>query len=407
MSSTPVCCFECFEKLKGCFHPASIKNKPDIHARYFKRFIAEKRPVRVIITGVGNDVGYALLPLIANGDVFGQEQPVIIHGIDVSVEHVQDNLKGIRMELEDGYFPLLRGIMFTTDHEAAFSNVDYAILMSVDSSGVDAVRSQMLLDAGQVLKNNVDNFKFFGQQIEKYASRKCKVMIIGPNANTHCIICSYMAPSLPFQNFTACARLEQNRAQSEIARYCDAFPSDVRNMIIWGTLDTRTLFADAVTVCTVRGQRTSALLADDSWLKNNLQRLLRMRHKRVLGSQHAQALALTHARAISQHMHDWVLGTREGGIISMGVITKDSRLSSASNGNAPPGIDAAAESTLVNRFYGVAEGLCFVLPVQCKNGEWEVVQGLAIDEFTQQEISKAEESLKAERKHASLQLQAR
>lgn len=403
-------CYAWFEKLRSLSYPASIRNR-NVHVTYNKRFIAEKRPVKIVITGAGNAVSYALLPMIANGGMFGAEQPVILHGIDVNVDNVQQNMKGIRMELEDGCYPLLRGILFTTDPEAAFRDADYAILMPVDS-GVDAVRTQVL-DAGQVLDVNVDSFTFFGQQIENFASRRCKVVVLGPNANTHCLVTTYAAPSIPFQNFTACANVERNRAEREIARRSDAQLHEVRTMIIWGCVGSRDLFADATTLCTVRGHPVLSSL-DENWLKTDLQRLLRMRHKRVLGSRQSEALALTYARAVSKHMHDWVLGTREGDITSMCVITKESRLSS-SNGSARNSIvvdsvsaqSAPSTQSASKRFYGVAEGLCFSFPVRCKNGEWEIVQGLRLNDFVEKQIRYMEELLKTERELASNRIRSR
>merc|ERR1719188_1753848 len=118
----------CFDGMREMFNPKSIRGGKNVHAAYYERFKQPKKAIRVAITGVAGQIGYALLPMIANGDMFGPDQEVIIQGVDLNIDAVRDNLRGIQMELDDGYYPLLKKVIFTTDPNVAFKNADVAIL---------------------------------------------------------------------------------------------------------------------------------------------------------------------------------------------------------------------------------------------------------------------------------------
>ena len=155
MSGTP-CCIQCFTGLRQCFAPASIRKKPDIHSTYFQSFVARKRPLRVCLTGVGGPLGYALLPMIANGALFGPEQPVVLLGYDVDTEEMRENMRSIRMELEDGCYPLVQGLRFTFDVNMALRDCDYGILLEGCPRRADMKRQE-------VMERNIRMFRQIGE----------------------------------------------------------------------------------------------------------------------------------------------------------------------------------------------------------------------------------------------------
>lgn len=324
--------------------------------------MSESKPLRVLITGAAGQIGYAVSFAVADGSMFGPNQNVILHLLEI--EQSKPALLGVEMELNDGAFPLLHGIVATTDPVVAFTGVD-AIVM------VGAFPRLKGMERKDLLEKNLGIFKTQGALIEAHASRDVKVLVVGNPANTNCWICSQYAPSIPKKNFSALTRLDQNRAVSEIAKRAGAFPGDVSNVIIWGNHST-TQFPDASNAVVVKDGKTQKVtdLLEEGSLNGEFISLIQNRGGAVIAQRGASS-AQSASRAIVCHMRDWFLGTKEGSYVSMGVISDGS--------------------------YGVPEGLVFSYPVTIKNGEYSVVQGLKISEFAQEKIRITTEELTQEK----------
>mmetsp|Transcript_24465 Transcript_24465/g.61532 ORF Transcript_24465/g.61532 Transcript_24465/m.61532 type:complete len:371 (-) Transcript_24465:872-1984(-) len=362
------CFVGCFDGLREVFNPKSIKGK-DVHASYYLNMLQPKKPLRVAITGVAGQIGYALLPMIANGDMFGPDQEVIIQGVDLNIEAVRENLKGIQMELDDGYYPLLKQVIFTTDPNVAFQDADVAILLG-------AFPRKQGMERKDLMEKNISIFKAMGTAIEKNASKDIKVLVVGNPANTNCLVCSQFAPSIPKKNFSALTRLDHNRARGQIALKANVPLSDVANVCIWGN-HSSTQYPD---IChgTIGGKPIESVLAKEkNWLKGDFISMIQTRGAAIINARKASS-ALSAARGITNHMHDWICGTKTAGeYVSMAVFTD--------------GTDG----------YGVDKGLMYSFPVQCKgNGEWEIVKGLPFDDFSRQKMKATEQELIEERQLA-------
>lgn len=212
-----------------------------------------KEPITVVVSGVAGQIGYSLVPMIANGDVFGPNQRVIIKGLDLNFPQTRDNMKGITFELTDGNFPLLEKISMSVDEQEAFVDADYAVLLgSWPRSSING----SLEEKKDVIEKNIMIFKTMGKALVKFAKKDCKVIVFGPPASTNALICSHYAESLPKSNFTVVTQLQHNRALGQLARRAEVSAGDVRNLVIWGgaCLDNAGQFFD-IDHCLVRGQR--------------------------------------------------------------------------------------------------------------------------------------------------------
>ncbi|CAD7962970.1 unnamed protein product [Amoebophrya sp. A25] len=359
------CFVGCFDTFREVFNPKSIRGK-DIHASYYLNMVQPKKPIRVAITGVAGQIGYALLPMIANGDMFGPDQEVIIQGVDLNIEAVRENLKGIQMELDDGYYPLLKQVIFTTDPNVAFQDADVAILLG-------AFPRKQGMERKDLMEKNISIFKTMGTAIEKNASKDIKILVVGNPANTNCLVVSKYAPSIPKKNFSALTRLDHNRARGQIALKAGVQLSQVKNVCIWGN-HSSTQYPD---VChgTINGVPVeSALAKDKAWLKGDFISMIQTRGAAIITARKASS-ALSAARGISNHMHDWICGTDVAGeFVSMAVFTD--------------GSDG----------YGVDKGLIYSFPVMCKGkGEYEIVKGLPFDDFSRLNMKATEQELIEER----------
>jgi len=338
-----------------------------VHKAYYEKFIQPKKPIRVAITGVAGQIGYALLPMIANGDMFGPDQEVIIQGVDLNIDAVKENLKGIQMELEDGYYPCLKQVIFTTDPNIAFKDADYGILLG-------AFPRKQGMERKDLMEKNIAIFKTMGEAIERNANRDCKILVIGNPANTNCLVCSEYAPSIPKKNFSALTRLDHNRARGQIAIRANADLDDVKNVVIWGN-HSSTQYPD-ITHGTIGGKPVADVLsADSSWLKTDFISMIQKRGAAIINARKASS-ALSAARAIIGHIHDWHCGTKPGEYVSMAVHTD--------------GSDG----------YGVAKGIMYSFPVTCKNGSYSIVKGLKTDDFSKEKMKATEEELLEERELA-------
>ena len=315
-----------------------------------------KDPVRIAITGAAGQIGYALLFRIASGAMLGDDQPVILQLLEIPP--AMDAVNGVIMEIDDCAFPLVAGISATSDADVAFKDADYALLVGSRPRGPGMER-QDLIEANAAI------FSVQGKALNDHASRDVKILVVGNPANTNSLIAQRNAPDLNPRNFTAMTRLDHNRALTQLAQKTGTHSTDVDNLCIWGN-HSATQYPD-LHDATVK--RKSALeQVDASWYENDFIPTVQQRGAAIIAARGASSAASA-ANAAIDHMHDWALGS--DGVVSMGVYSDGS--------------------------YGVAEGLIYSFPVTCSGGDWKIVQGRAINEFSQSRMDATEKELAEER----------
>jgi len=323
-------------------------------------------PITVLVTGAAGQIAYSLLGSIARGDVFGLHQEIILHMLDI--EFMQDCLNGVVMELEDCSFPLLKKVLATSKVEEAFKDIDVALL-------VGAMPRKDGMERKDLLRANVRIFKEQGHALDNFAKKTVKVLVVGNPANTNCLIASKYAPTIPVQNFSALTRLDLNRAEAQIAARLGVPCNNVKGCIIWGN-HSNTQFADAshASVTLLDGSNVSVPIAvkDDQWLRNDFLTIVQTRGAAVIKARKLSS-AMSAAKAICDHMRNWWLGTGADWV-SMGVI---------SNGE-----------------YNIEKGIIYSFPVITKNGNWEIVLGLSIDDFSREKMDLSANELIEERDSA-------
>jgi malate dehydrogenase len=317
-----------------------------------------KSPVRVAVTGAAGQIGYALLFRIASGDMLGKDQPVILHLLEITP--ALDALKGVVMELNDCAFPLLHGIVATDKAEEAFKDVNYALLVGSRPRGPGMERKDLLEANGAI-------FAPQGKALNDYASRDVKVLVVGNPANTNALIAQQNAPDLPASSFSAMVRLDHNRALSQLAEKTGAHSTDVKNMIIWGN-HSATQYPD-IHHASVKG-KAALEQVDQSWYEGTFIPDVQQRGAAIIKARGASSAASAASAAVD-HMRSWALGTPDGDWVSMGVPSDGS--------------------------YGIAEGVIYGYPVTCKNGQYQIVQGLEINEFSRARMDATEAELREER----------
>lgn len=325
-----------------------------------------KEPVRVLVTGAAGQIGYALAPMIARGIMLGPDQPVILHMLDI--EPAAEALKGVEMELVDAAFPLLRGVVATTDVAEACKDVNIAVMV-----GGFPRRDKM--ERKDVMSKNVSIYKAQATALEQHAAPNCKVLVVANPANTNALILKEFAPSIPAKNITCLTRLDHNRALGQLSERLDVHVSDVKNVIIWGN-HSSTQYPDAnhATVVTNSGEKSvKNVLQDDKWLKNEFITTVQQRGAAIIKARKLSS-ALSAASAACDHIRDWVLGTSKGTWVSMGVCSDGS--------------------------YGIPPGIIYSFPVTCAKGEWSIVQGLKIDEFSREKMDATAKELIEEKQLA-------
>ncbi|GGF65148.1 malate dehydrogenase [Azorhizobium oxalatiphilum] len=303
-----------------------------------------KPAVRVAVTGAAGQICYSLLFRIANGDVYGKDQPVILQLLDLP--QAQNAVKGVVMELEDCAFPLLAGVVITDDPKVAFKDVDAAFLVGARPRSKGMERADLLLA-------NAEIFKVQGAALNAVAKRDVKVLVVGNPANTNAYITAKSAPDLPAGNITAMLRLDHNRALSQFAAKIGANSADIEKLAVWGN-HSPTMFAD-YRFATVKGEPLPKLVNDEEWYRGTLIPTVGKRGAAIIEARGLSSAASA-ANAAVDHMRDWIHGTN-GGWVSMGI---------ASDGS-----------------YGIPEGIVFGFPAVCSNGSYEVVKGLEISEYAQ------------------------
>jgi len=308
-----------------------------------------KKPVRVAVTGAAGQIGYALLFRIASGEMLGKDQPVILQLLEIPDEKAQNALKGVIMELEDCAFPLLAGIEAHSDAKAAFKDTDYAILVGARPRGPGMERKDLLSANAQI-------FTVQGKALDEVASRNVKVLVVGNPANTNAYIAMKSAPNLPRENFTAMLRLDHNRAASQIAAKTGKAVAGIEKLAVWGN-HSPTMYAD-YRFATVDGKSVKDLINDDVWNRDTFLPTVGKRGAAIIAARGVSSAASA-ANAAIDHMRDWALGTN-GKWVTMGV---------PSNGE-----------------YGIPKDVIFGFPVTTENGKYKIVEGLAIDAFSQERI---------------------
>ncbi|HEX5361933.1 malate dehydrogenase (NAD) [Fluviicoccus keumensis] len=317
-----------------------------------------KQPVRVAVTGAAGQISYSLLFRIASGDMLGKDQPVILQLLEITP--ALKALEGVAMELDDCAFPLLAGIVMTDDPMVAFKDADYALLVGARPRGPGMERKDLL-------EANAAIFSVQGKAINAVASRGIKVLVVGNPANTNSLIAQRNAPDISPRQFTAMTRLDHNRAMAQLAQKTGKTINDVKNMTIWGN-HSSTQYPD-VSKTTVDGKAAESLI-DNDWYVNEYIPNVQQRGAAIIKARGASSAASA-ANAAVDHMRSWALGTAEGDWVSMGVYSDGS--------------------------YGIDKGLIYSFPCVCKNGDWEIVQGLEVSEFSRARMQATEKELQEER----------
>ncbi len=318
-----------------------------------------KKPVRVAVTGAAGQIGYAILFRIASGEMLGKDQPVVLSLLEVPVEKAQQALQGVIMELQDCAFPLLVGMQAHSDPMTAFKDVDYALLIGSRPRGPGMERAELLAVNGEI-------FTAQGKALNAVASRNVKVLVVGNPANTNAYIAMKSAPDLPRKNFTAMLRLDHNRALSQLASKTGKAVADIEKMAVWGN-HSPSMYAD-YRFATVDGASVKDSINDHDWNANTFLPTVGKRGAAIIAARGVSSAASA-ANAAIDHMRDWALGTH-GKWVTMGI---------ASNGE-----------------YGIPSDTMFGFPVTCANGEYQIVEGLAIDAFSQECINKTLKELQDE-----------
>ncbi len=317
-----------------------------------------KTPVRVTITGAAGQISYALLFRIASGQMLGMEQPVRLQLLEVTP--AMKSLQGVVMELDDCAFPLLSSIEITDDPNIAFKDTDFALLVGAKPRGPGMERSDLLAANGGI-------FKVQGKAINDHASRNIRALVVGNPANTNAWTCAHYAPDINPRQFTAMTRLDHNRAVAQLAAKTGVAVTDVRKVMIWGNHST-TQYPD-LSQAEVRGVSALAGL-ERAWYENEYIPRVAKRGAEIIDARGASSAASA-ANAALEHMRDWVAGTPAGDWTSMAVPSDGS--------------------------YGIEKGLMYSFPVRCEGGDYAIVQGLPVDDFSRQRMTLTENELKEER----------
>ena len=324
-------------------------------------------PIRVLITGAAGQIAYSLVFAVANGDVFGKDQPIILHLLDIPM--MMNALGGVRFELEDCALPLLRDIVTTDQESVAFKDIDVALL-------IGSMPRKEGMERKDLLACNVRIFKSQGMALDQYAKKTVKVLVVGNPANTNCYIAAKYAPSIPTENFSCLTRLDHNRAKSQIALKLKVTANEVKNVTIWGN-HSSTQFPDVrfskVKLNSGEEKGVYEAVQDENWIKNEFIPLVQKRGAAILAARKLSS-AMSAAKAICDHMRNWWFGTQEDDWVSMGIVSDGS--------------------------YGIEKGLVYSYPVHIKNKQWSIVQGLEVNDWARDLMDKTAKELMEEKNDA-------
>ncbi|MDA8943738.1 malate dehydrogenase [Porticoccaceae bacterium] len=315
-------------------------------------------PVRVTVTGAAGQISYSLLFRIAAGEMLGPNQPVILQMLEITP--ALEALKGVAMELEDCAFPLLAGVVCTDQAEVAFKDSEFALLVGARPRGPGMERKDLL-------EANAAIFSAQGKAINDHANPAIKVLVVGNPANTNALIAQRNAPSINPRQFTAMTRLDHNRAMSQIADKAGKTINEVKQMTIWGN-HSATQYPD-IHHSMVDG-KLAIDLVDQQWYEDQFIPTVQQRGAAIIKARGASSAASA-ANAAIAHMNSWALGTDANDWVSMGVYSDGS--------------------------YGITEGLIYSFPCTCQDGDWKIVQGLEINDFSREKMTATENELNEEK----------
>jgi len=309
-----------------------------------------KAPMRVAVTGAAGQIGYSLLFRIANGDLLGKDQPVILQLLEIPDEKAQKALAGVMMELEDCAFPLLAGMTAHSDPMTAFKDIDIALLVGARPRGPGMERKDLLSATAQI-------FTAQGKALNAVAKKTVKVLVVGNPANTNAYIAMKSAPDIPAKNFTAMLRLDHNRALSQLATKLNKPVADIEKLVVWGN-HSPTMYPD-YRFATIDGKSVKDSINDATWNKDTFIPTVGKRGAAIIEARGLSSAASA-ANAAVDHIRDWVLGTN-GKWVTMGIPSKGE--------------------------YGIPAEVIYGYPVVCENGEYKMVEGLEIDEFSRERMN--------------------
>ncbi|MEY4523913.1 MAG: hypothetical protein RIR27_989 [Pseudomonadota bacterium] len=309
-----------------------------------------KAPMRVAVTGAAGQIGYSLLFRIANGDLLGKDQPVILQLLEIPDEKAQKALAGVMMELEDCAFPLLAGMTAHSDPMTAFKDIDVALLVGARPRGPGMERKDLLSANAQI-------FTAQGKALNAVAKKTVKVLVVGNPANTNAYIAMKSAPDIPAKNFTAMLRLDHNRALSQLANKLNKPVADIEKLVVWGN-HSPTMYPD-YRFATIDGKSVKDNINDAAWNKDTFIPTVGKRGAAIIEARGLSSAASA-ANAAIDHVRDWVLGTN-GKWVTMGIPSKGE--------------------------YGIPAEVIYGYPVVCENGEYKMVEGLEIDEFSRERMN--------------------
>ncbi|MGH2686712.1 MAG: malate dehydrogenase [Actinomycetota bacterium] len=316
-------------------------------------------PVRVAVTGAAGQIGYSLLFRIASGSMLGPEQPLILHMLEITP--AMGALEGVAMELDDCAFPLLHDMVLTDEAKTAFDGVNYALLVGSRPRTKGMERADLLEANGAI-------FTVQGKALSEAAADDVRILVVGNPANTNALIAMNNAPDIPNDRFTAMTRLDHNRAVAQLAKKAGVQTTAVTNMTIWGN-HSATQYPD-IFHARIEGRPAPEAVDDRAWLEDDFIPTVQQRGAAIIEARGASSAASA-ANAAVDHVHDWVAGTDDGDWVSMAVPSDGS--------------------------YGVADGLMSSFPCTTSKGEWQIVQGLDIDEFSRSRIDASVNELAEER----------
>ena len=320
-----------------------------------------KPPIKVAVTGAAGQISYSLVFRIASGQMLGADQPIILQLLEIPP--AMEALSGVVMELEDCAFPLVKEIVATDDPNVAFAGSEIALLVGSRPRGPGMERKDLL-------EANAQIFSVQGKSLNEHASEDLRVLVVGNPANTNCLIAQKNAPDIDPRRFSAMTRLDHNRALTQLAEKTQAHTTNVNGVIIWGN-HSATQYPD-INHATVNGSSASTLV-DHNWIEKTFIPTVQQRGAAVIASRGLSSAASA-ANAAIDHVRDWLQGT-DGEIVSMGVCSDGS--------------------------YGIESGLIYSFPCTCDGGDWTIVQGLEISEFSRSKMLATESELKEERQAIS------
>jgi len=319
-----------------------------------------KAPLRVAVTGAAGQIGYSLLFRIANGEMLGKDQPVILQLLELPMEKAQAALKGVMMELDDCAFPLVAGMTGASDPNFAFKDADVALLVGARPRGPGMERKDLLLENAKIFIEQ-------GKALDAVASRNIKVLVVGNPANTNAYIAMKSAPSLPSKNFTAMLRLDHNRALSQLAAKAGVPVGSIEKLIVWGN-HSPTMYPD-YRFATSSGKAIKDLINDENWNRTVFLPTVGKRGAAIIEARGLSSAASA-ANAAVDHVHDWLLGSN-GKWVTMGVPSDGS--------------------------YGIPKDVMYGVAVTTADGEYTRIRDLPIDDFSRERMNATLKELEEER----------